>query len=104
MRSILNMILHLTHCLSSVDLEVIHEAMEAVPFYDGKKTAGRAAREVKNNQQADNVAVTGILRLIEQRLQDHDLFKQAARPKQFVRLMLSRYQPGMAYGTHADEA
>ena len=66
--------------------------------------AGRAAREVKQNQQADNVAVSGVLRLIEQRLREHDLFKLATRPQQFVRLMLSRYQPGMAYGTHVDEA
>ena len=50
------------------------------------------------------MAVSGVLRLIEQRLQNHDLFKLAARPQQFVRLMLSRYQPGMAYGTHVDEA
>ena len=98
------MILHLTQCLSTVDLEVIHEAVHTTPFYDGKSTAGRAAREVKQNQQADNVAVSGVLRLIEQRLQNHDLFKLAARPQQFVRLMLSRYQPGMAYGTHVDEA
>ena len=98
------MILHLTQCLSTVDLEVIHEAIHTTPFYDGKSTAGRAAREVKQNQQADNVAVSGVLRLIEQRLQNHDLFKLAARPQQFVRLMLSRYQPGMAYGTHVDEA
>lgn len=98
------MILHLAQCLSAVDLEVIAEAIQTTAFYDGKSTAGRAAREVKHNQQADEVAVSGILRLIEQRLQDHDLFKQAARPQQFVRLMLSRYQSGMAYGTHVDEA
>lgn len=98
------MIFHLTQCLSAVDLEVIHEAIHAMPFYDGKSTAGRASLEVKHNQQADGVAVSGILRLIEQRLRDHELFKLAARPQQFVRLMLSRYQPGMAYGTHVDEA
>lgn len=98
------MILHLAQCLSAVDLEVIHEAIHNTPFYDGKGTAGRAAREVKHNQQADDVAISGVLRLIEQRLRDHDLFKLAARPQQFVRLMLSRYQPGMAYGTHVDEA
>ncbi len=98
------MILHVAQCLSAVDLEVIHEAIHTTPFHDGKSTAGRAAGEVKHNQQADDVAVSGILRLVEQRLRDHDLFKLAARPQQFVRLMLSRYQPGMAYGTHVDEA
>lgn len=98
------MILHLTQCLSSIDLEVIHEELAELPFYDGKETAGRAARKVKNNQQADNIAATGVLKLIEKRLLDHELFQFAARPKQFVRLMLSSYQAGMAYGTHVDEA
>ena len=32
------------------------------------------------------------------------LFRAAANPKQLVKVMLSRYKPGMAYGTHVDNA
>lgn len=98
------MILHLSQCLSAIDLEAIKSSAEDIPFHDGQSTAGRAAIEVKQNQQADMVEVAGILKLVEQRLLTNDLFLQAAYPKQFVRLLLSRYQTGMRYGTHVDEA
>ena len=31
-------------------------------------------------------------------------FRSIARPKDFVNMLASRYQPGMAYGTHVDNA
>lgn len=98
------MILQLSQCLSAVDLAAVREVAGEADFYDGQHSAGRAARLVKQNEQADSVAVSGILRLIEQRLWEHDVFVKAARPKQFVKLMLSRYQTGMYYGNHVDEA
>jgi PKHD-type hydroxylase len=104
MRNLLNMILHLSQCFSAIDLETIKETITDVEFHDGQSTAGKAAKQVKQNQQADTAQITGVLRLIEQRLLDNDLFMQAARPHQLVRLMLSRYLPGMRYGSHMDEA
>lgn len=98
------MILQLSACLSAVDLAAIREVVSQTTFYEGRHSAGRAASSVKNNQQADSVAVKGMLGLIEQRLNSHDVFLQATHPKQFVRLMLSRYQAGMFYGNHVDEA
>jgi PKHD-type hydroxylase len=32
------------------------------------------------------------------------VFKAAAMPKSFVKLLVSRYLPGMEYGTHVDDA
>lgn len=104
MRRILNMILHLSNCLSAIDLKAIKETVKDVSFHDGLSSAGRAAIQVKQNQQADTVEIAGILKLTEQRLLANDLFVQSTRPQQFVRLLLSRYQPGMRYGTHVDEA
>ncbi|UPH46069.1 Fe2+-dependent dioxygenase [Methylophaga pinxianii] len=75
-----------------------------IPFHDGQSTAGRAAIQVKQNQQADRVEVAGTLKLVEQRLLVNDLFVQSTYPQQFVRMLLSRYQTGMHYGTHVDEA
>ena len=34
----------------------------------------------------------------------HEVFVAAARPKRLVRLLISRYEPGMTYGTHVDDA
>lgn len=104
MRKLLNMILHLSHCFSAIDLKTIKETIAEAEFHDGRDTAGSAAKEVKHNQQADTAHVAGVLRFIEQRLLSNDVFMQATRPHQFVRLMLSRYLPGMRYGSHMDEA
>lgn len=98
------MILHLSQCLSAADLEAIKAMTKDIPFHDGQSTAGRAAIQVKQNQQADMVEVAGILKLVEQRLLVNDLFVQSTYPQQFVRMLLSRYQTGMHYGTHVDEA
>ncbi|AFJ03004.1 Iron-uptake factor PiuC [Methylophaga frappieri] len=98
------MILQLSSCFSPTDLDVIQEVARETDFYHGEHTAGRAAKQVKQNQQADSVATKGMLSMVEQRLLKNDLFLQATRPAKFVRLMLSRYQSGMYYGNHVDEA
>jgi PKHD-type hydroxylase len=45
-----------------------------------------------------------VLRKVEQALLHHEVFVAAARPKRLVRLLISRYEPGMTYGTHVDDA
>jgi PKHD-type hydroxylase len=40
---------------------------------------------------------------VEAALRRNDVFMAAARPKTFCRVMLSRYQRGMSYGTHTDD-
>ncbi len=98
------MILHIAQVLDRADLDALTEVAAAAEFADGRATAGSAAQQVKYNEQAEPEHVTGALRLVEQRLQASELFSQAARPSAFVRLLLSRYGPGMAYGSHVDEA
>ena len=38
------------------------------------------------------------------KISEHQLFRLAARPKALSPLILSRYEPGMEYGTHVDDA
>jgi PKHD-type hydroxylase len=42
--------------------------------------------------------------LVTKRLNENDVFRAAARPKQLSPLLLSRYEPGMEYGAHVDDA
>ena len=64
-----------------------------------------AARQVKRNLQARRGgAVDQALAQIEAALLAHEVFVAAARPKAIVRLLISRYEPGMTYGTHVDDA
>lgn len=99
------MILQIADVLEPADLAVVSEAARAARFEDGRLTAGPGARSVKRNQQAAaDPAVRGVLRLVEERLSAHPLVRAAALPRAFVRLTLSRYEAGMHYGNHTDDA
>lgn len=74
-------------------------------FEDGALTAGRIAKRVKKNEQAKPTGLAAdFTALIEKRLMKNEVFRAAARPKSLIRILLSRYRPGMAYGTHSDDA
>ena len=99
------MILAIADVLSGADLEDLRARLGRVGFVDGTATAGWAARAVKCNLQARDGPETGRLRaLIETRLTEHPVFTLAARPKQIVGPLFSRYRPGHAYGAHVDDA
>ena len=74
-------------------------------FEDGKLTAGWAAKTVKRNLQASASKLErGLVEKIEAALLAHPVFLAAARPKRLIRTRISRYEPGMAYGWHVDDA
>lgn len=91
--------------LSADDLALVRETLARARFVDGRETAGYAARQVKNNRQAANDRSLETLReLVAHRIVDNDLFRTAVRPKALTPLMFSRYEPGMEYGSHVDDA
>lgn len=96
----------LSNVLTSNDLHSIRESLEGLRFVDGRKTAGFAARHVKNNKQAQasDTAAAAVRSLVAKRLDEHDLFRAAVRPKALSPLLISRYEPGMEYGAHVDDA
>jgi PKHD-type hydroxylase len=99
------MFLRIGGVLSPPELNAIIEALEKVDFEDGKRTAGWHARQVKQNEQATiSPATEAVLTKARQALLANDVFIAAARPKRFVKLLVSRYQTGMTYGTHVDDA
>ncbi len=75
-------------------------------FVDGRATAGFAAQTVKNNQQAEGAdrSLATVRELIAQRILANETFQLAARPKALSPLLLARYEPGMNYGSHVDDA
>jgi PKHD-type hydroxylase len=92
--------------LDGAVLEAMQHTLAAEPesFAAGKATAGWHAKEVKHNEQAKGATADSVTAKVKDLLLAHPVFKAAARPKQFVRLLVSRYRPGMAYGTHVDDA
>ncbi|MET0278775.1 MAG: Fe2+-dependent dioxygenase [Pseudorhodoplanes sp.] len=88
------------------DLAAIRTALDGVPFIDGRETAGFAARQVKDNRQADarDRGLDPVREMVARRILENDLFRIAVRPKRLSPLLFSRYEPGMAYGSHVDDA
>lgn len=86
------------------EVEALREVVGALSFEDGRTTAGRYAREVKSNLQAEpSDAREAIFAKVRAALHSNEVFRSAARPRGFARLLLSRYQPGMEYGLHVDD-
>ncbi|PHX54970.1 Fe2+-dependent dioxygenase [Tychonema bourrellyi FEM_GT703] len=100
------MIICMANILTSEELGLIVDRLKNAEFVDGKLTAGWYAQQVKNNAQLkNNAAPTQELRnLVNQALKRNSLFQIAARPKAIRPIMFSRYQGGMYYGTHIDNA
>jgi len=74
-------------------------------FVDGQATAGWKARERKHNLQGgQSKLVSGVLQKAEEAVMDNQLVQAAARPRNMVQILLSRYDSGMTYGNHVDDA
>jgi PKHD-type hydroxylase len=74
-------------------------------FKEGRLTAGWHARDRKHNLQArGEPLVEALLGRVGAALTSHSLIQAAARPRNVVRIMISRYDTGMHYGTHVDDA
>lgn len=96
------MILHIENVIDRGTLSVIRDKLTQEQFTTGAESAGWAAKQVKNNQQIR--APHPLIELLHKRLEQHELFKVAARPTHFVNVMINRYDQGQAYGTHMDDA
>jgi PKHD-type hydroxylase len=90
--------------LSGDEVALIRETLARASFEDGRETAGFAARLVKNNRQASGRKTETVRRLVEERILAHEVFALAVRPKALTPVMFSRYERGMHYGSHVDDA
>ena len=99
------MILGLGDILDRQRLDRIGEALAESQFADGTATAGWHARLVKKNRQAARGQTTNeAAALVQQALEESDVFRSGVLPKRFVLPLFARYEPGMTYGSHVDDA
>lgn len=100
------MLLCIANVLTSDELDLITSKLEGAEFVDGKSTAGWHARLVKHNTQLDSTAAVaeGLKSIVIEALQRNALFQMAVRPKVIRPPLFSRYEPGMSYGSHVDNA
>jgi len=100
------MILCIGNVLSTAELQQILSLLSDADFADGALTAGWNARLVKNNRQLPKGSLQQrqIQQIIFAALEHNFLFQMAARPKLIHSILISRYEAGMSYGTHTDDA
>ncbi|NER96905.1 MAG: Fe2+-dependent dioxygenase [Symploca sp. SIO1B1] len=100
------MILSIAKVLTPEELNLITERLDATDFIDGKTTAGWHARVVKHNTQLANQATYAqdLKDLVKKALWRNQLFQIAVQPKVIHSILFSRYEEGMSYGRHVDNA
>jgi PKHD-type hydroxylase len=90
--------------LSAEEVKTVNAALARAAFVDGRATAGFAARTVKHNRQATGRSLATARKLVAERILGNEVFRLAVRPKALSPLLFSRYEQGMHYGSHVDDA
>ncbi len=99
------MIFKIPDILAPEELKYITSSLAEAEFVDGKLTAGWHAKLVKHNQQLKYGEFQQELKeLIKKALSRNVLFQMAVRPKIIHSILFSRYDTGMSYGRHTDNA
>lgn len=100
------MIFSIPNVLTLQEVEKITNNLAEGEFVDGKLTAGWHAKLVKNNQQLKSKTTTAkqLTEQIISALQRNSLFQTAVRPRAIHSVLFSRYEVGMSYDRHVDNA
>jgi PKHD-type hydroxylase len=100
------MLLSIDQVLSAEELSHCQSVLSQAEFIDGTLTAGWHARLVKANLQLkrDSPCQQSLQSMIIAALQRHPLFQMAVYPAAIHSIRFSRYDVGMYYGSHVDNA
>jgi PKHD-type hydroxylase len=92
--------------LSPELLAQINARLATAPWVDGLQTAGPSAQRVKQNLQVDVTSPDALElgELVKKTLLANDKFPQLALPRRITAPLFSRYENGMGYGAHTDDA
>jgi PKHD-type hydroxylase len=100
------MILCIASVLDASALATVRAELAGAEFEDGRKTAGWAAQSVKNNLQLPGAsgAHARITKIAIEAMSAHEVVMASALPRAFRPPLVSRYETGMGYGRHVDDA
>jgi PKHD-type hydroxylase len=98
------MIRRLPEVLNAAELDAIHALLPQVRFGDGRIT--NPDSKIKRNLQApqDDPANARIAQIVREALFRHSDLRVWALPRTLARATVVRYEPGMVYDWHVDEA
>jgi PKHD-type hydroxylase len=100
------MIVRVPGLLSTEQLAAARAALADAPWGDGRATAGHQSAKVKENLQLPEDCETAVkLRdIVLTALERNPLFIAAALPARIFPPLFNRYEPGMRFGVHIDNA
>lgn len=92
--------------LTPEEVAQAQERLAAAQWIDGRATAGHQSARVKRNQQLaeDSAEAREIGEIVLRALQRNALFITAALPRQVFPPLFNRYETGMEFGPHVDNA
>jgi PKHD-type hydroxylase len=98
------MILCIAPLLGGATLATVRRAAANARYRDGQETAGWHARVVKRNHQAEPADMAEAAAIVAQALAANSVFASAVLPQRVSPILFNRYEAGMDYGPHVDDA
>jgi PKHD-type hydroxylase len=100
------MILHLPTILTNAQVKLANERLRACDWVDGRATAGHQGALVKHNRQLSESSESAreLGDMVLGGLETNALFISAALPNRVYPPLFNRYEVGMQFGNHVDNA
>jgi PKHD-type hydroxylase len=100
------MLIHIPDVLTPEEIRHCTAVLEGSQWVDGRATAGDLAAKSKNNLQipVDCAEARELGELVLNALGRHPTYHSAALPLRVLPPMFNRYDTGMTFGTHVDNA
>jgi PKHD-type hydroxylase len=100
------MLLHIPDVLTPEQVAQGRQMLDSADWIDGRVTAGHQSARAKDNLQLpeDHPVARQLGDMILQALQRNSLFISAALPLRVYPPMFNRYDAGMKFGAHVDNA
>ena len=100
------MMIHIPNVLTAAEVARCREVMEKAAWVDGRVTAGHQSAQVKFNLHLPEAAAEAreLSDMVHDALGRSSLFMSAVLPKQVFPPLFNRYDAGMTFGAHVDNA
>ena len=100
------MIVHVPQVLAREQIAMARALLVDAPWADGRATAGYQSAKVKENLQLpeESEIAQKLREIVVSALERNTLFLAAALPAHIFPPLFNRYEPGMAFGAHVDNA
>ena len=99
------MLVTIPDLLNPAQLDAVCSVLRQGNFVDGKLSAGKDARAIKNNQELapDKDSYNALNNVVMTELVQNPVYLQTAMPARICAPIYARYETGMSYGGHIDD-